>query len=543
MQRDGESTIASGDLYVHRPPNRDPAAGIPIFPIAAYRHYLRVTEILDGARRLTLGYELLQRARGDWTVVGRYRARMAWTGPEGFLRGKVRDAHGAVVGSLALTWVSPYLRRATVEIDRIPEAERPLQNAAGRGWRDILDQVGWDVTVVESDADVKEPSGESWSNAELHAAMAELREPVDLNREWRYWLLCVRRLDFPGADRGIMFDLGGGPNDVPREGAAIASHWMVPDEELWGTIRGARFGTTAQYFRTAVHEIGDALGLGHNNLELGIMMPTDAIAKHAKDAGPPEHFPENVNWSYASNDQKRLRHWPDIAVRPGGPGSAGSEQALPADAELTVSPLLASVPLGAPVRVDIALSNAEELPVPTDLSLAGGHVSGTVTDRAGTVRSFRTLIHCIDSDAVGHAERVEGSMTLLHGVDGALFPRAGTHTVRVDVRWHVGDAAYAVSGAARVTVTPAVDDAHAAAARRVLSTPETLIALAFGGERQEAIAAALDDDVLRPHFAYIEAKRVAAPFFDRPADPARAAALIGDDAVMSATEAAKASGW
>ena len=138
-------------------------------------------------------------------------------------------------------------------------------------------------------------------------------------------------------------------------------------------------------------------------------------------------------------------------------------------------------------------------------------------------------------------------MTLLLGSEGALFPVPGPHRVRVDVRWDVDGVPHAVSGECTVAVTAAVDDAHAEAAQRVLSTPDALLTLAFGGdhlpEGQEAIAAALENEVLRPHFAYIEAKRVAAPFFDRPGDPERAAALVGDDAVMSAPEAAKAARW
>ena len=563
VQRDGDNTIASGDLYVHRPPNRDPAAGIPIFPIAAYRYYVRVTQILEGtaeARRFTLGYELLRPDQPDrtWSVAGTFKARMQWIAAEDdFLRGKVRDAHGTEVGSLTMTWVSPHLRRAVVEIDRMLEAEQPLANTAGLGWREILAQVGWDMTVVESDADIAEPSGESWSNAELHYAMLKRRESVDLDREWRYSLLCVRKLDAHLADRGIMFDKGGDDaNTVAREGAAIAAHWMVPDDPLWGTIRGARFGATEQYFRTAVHEIGHALGLRHNDRELGIMMATNILAEHARDHGPPEHFPENTNWSYAADDQKRLRHWPDPLVRPGGlswgsydwaPVLPDEEPLEPAGVALAVNPLLASVPLGAPVRVDLELSNGESMSVPTDLSLAAGHVSGTVADPSGTVRSFRSLIHCVDAQSLGAAERVVSSMTLLCGAEGALFPLAGAHRVRVDVRWDLDGVEYAVGGEVMVTVTAPVDEAHAEAARRVLSTPDALLTLVFGGdhlpEGQEAIAAALDNDVLRPHYAYVEAKRVAARFFDRPPDPERAAVLLGDDAVMSAAEAAKAAPW
>ena len=56
----------------------------------------------------------------------------------------------------------------------------------------------------------------------------------------------------------------------------------------------------------------------------------------------------------------------------------------------------------------------------------------------------------------------------------------------------------------------------------------------------KAIRAALANDVLRPHFAYVEAKRLASRFRQRPADLAGAAALIDADSVMSATEIDKA---
>jgi hypothetical protein len=187
------------------------------------------------------------------------------------------------------------------------------------------------------------------------------------------------------------------------------------------------------------------------------------------------------------------------------------------------------------------------MPVPTDLSLGGGHVSGTVTDPAGTVRTFRSLVQCVDKQRLGDADAAQGSMTLLRGGEGALFPLAGPHTIRVDVRWDLDGEPLAVSGEGAVMITGPVDDAHAEVALRVLTTPATLVTLVLGGDHlpagQEAIAAALDNDVLRPHFAYTEAKRVAAPFFDRPADPGRATELIGDYAVMSSREAAKATRW
>ena len=101
-----------------------------------------------------------------------------------------------------------------------------------------------------------------------------------------------------------------------------------------------------------------------------------------------------------------------------------------------------------------------------------------------------------------------------------------------------------VTGSAEVMVTPAVDEAHAEAALKVLSTPDALLTLVLGGDHLdegiEAIQVALANPVLRPHFAYIEAKRVGQRFRKRKANLKAAADLIDESAVMSPSEIAKA---
>jgi hypothetical protein len=550
-------------------PAPNPSEGIPILARAQYRYYLRVTQIVQrfaSGNGFKLGFEMYRfTSPGTWTNEGAFTARMTWqAAPSGYpssndyLEGDLQNSVGTVVGRLTMGWVSQYLRKATIEIDRVAESEAPLDNGAGVNWKSVGDGIGWDIVVQESDANIVEPSGEFWSNAECHQEMLARRDASNLDAEWRYHILCVRRLD--ETERGIMYDNGAtDSNNVPREGCAISSNWIIPTSPEWGLVQGVRFGAaTMPYYRTAIHETGHAMGLYHNTIDKGFMNTTDVISSSGTTANP---FPNNIQWSFAENDQKRLRHMPDIYVRPGGtpfgtdyattPISPGDLMVEVHELSLTVSSQIDLVPLGAPVRVNLLLTNNSDVPIdaPSSLSLGSGFIKGKVTDSDGRVRTFSPLVLCVDSlpfQTLQPGESITNSLTLLRGGQGALFLTPGIHRIAVELHWDVDGIEATVTGETSVMVTPAIDEDHARAAFHVLSTPDTLLTMIMGGDHLTdgiaAIQTALNNPVLRPHYAYLEAKRLAKRFGKRKANLKAVAELLDAETVMSPAEIGKAAG-
>jgi hypothetical protein len=351
----------------------------------------------------------------------------------------------------------------------------------------------------------------------------------------------------------------------------------------WGNANNKELQSVNKaYFRVGVHEVGHAMGLDHNFKDHGFMNTTDTIAEDdltaqrkaleekVQSAGVSpkvleqaqkigvlpgrfrqvDPFPGFIGLHFQADDLNRLRFGADVAIRPGtsfqdfGP-LFGDVSPTPAEGlSLEASPLLDAVPFGAPVRINVKITNTSDKPQkgPISLSLKSGVVTGSVIDPQRNERYFWPLKKSEDSDPGGVLAPWETrtyALTLMRGPQKALFPMVGDHLVKITAEWpRDRKSVYLEAAPTRIRVTAPVDDNHRAAALKVMSTPDTLFSLAIVGdhltEGNEAVKAALANPILSPHFALIRAKLLL--IGPREIDPDEACELIDDAVVMSFDE-------
>ena len=329
-----DPTGPNPEVYVEMP---DARQGVPILPINGYDSYLRGLDLrpaFGGGLAIQFeryGYTKTSPSRNEWSFGGSFEASLergcagrTVPSPDDYWVGTSRDGSGELVGVLTLAWASPFLRSATIQFAHEDGAELPLDNGQGLAWADIFRRIGWELTVNQSRIKADPPTSGAWEKADLHAGMLATREVADLDATWFYHLLCVKTLSTAIGSGGIMYDSGNDDvNHIPREGAAVSSEFLFGTDPKYGTAAGhRRADVLGAYFRGAVHEIGHAMGLFHDHTGCFFMAPTDRVADLATASSP---FPDNIVYDHSTSDRHRLRHLPDVQVRPGGVPSNGGE--------------------------------------------------------------------------------------------------------------------------------------------------------------------------------------------------------------------------
>lgn len=448
---------------------------IPIFPRSQYHSYLKITNVSSPfivpkgtpcTVTLTLEqYDYVQPAAG--TFKGSFPASpsrivvLSLQSTDEGLQGRWTEG-GVDRGSVTMSWVSTFFRRATVEIDTLDGAVAPKPVSDGAGGMEYFDTIyakhGWDLTVVEDQVKVPAPSGvtptECWSASDLHNLMLTNRKAgTDLDKEWKiHFMIVPAKL---GCSRGVMYDTIG----VPREGCASFSDDGYPSDNSFnfGAAENQKQRDVARaYLRSAAHEITHTFNQIHQEQETvsdnSIMTTTPSVADvlAGPTSGSPGVFPDQINLAVNTTVRNHLVHMPDPVVRPGGwpfaswfgslLQSSDSYLFRPSELTLDVEVPDGRVLLGHPLDVSWTLTNRTDVNIiaPNDVTLEGLFASIDITDAYGARKPFRPYVIACDNVRLLELEKgnhVQASHKVFWNTEGFAFPRAGRYKIGIEVAW------------------------------------------------------------------------------------------------------------
>lgn len=406
-----------------------------------------------------------------------------FSGP--YFEGKLYE-RGVDQGTFTMAWVSPYFRKATLEIDTVTGASAPQSveiDGTTHSFESIFNQAGWDLNVLYDDTALEDnlTGGTGvWSRANLHALMETVRkDTTNLDKEWRAHLLCVP--DVSGA-WGIMYDSGTLDEPPHREGAATGSDERLPDTESYGSARNNLFKDApgGVYLRSATHEVGHIFNLYHSSLTVYGEPGVDATimtgtANIAADASLGQ-FPGSIDFRFNSHDRHHLIHFPDPFVRPGAMdfGEGHKTTAPEVDQDRTYFPqeelqlrMAANserVKMGEPLRLEWTLSNRskEAIITPDDIGVEAQHALISVLDPSRHERWMPAFVIQTNQVALRDLEpgaSRTGSTWLFWSTRGFAFHSPGKHTIMLRIVWSHAGAALGVTASADVWVDYPTSDA------------------------------------------------------------------------------------
>lgn len=542
VENSGSSKIISGDLYRLRNlwgPIFDPippfkhldefgdetgdGEKIPIYARNKYYSYLKGIRyirpsIFSSNCKLTIEFEewrYNQPAAGSFNgsfnnaPTRNIKFVVGQGGDLNSLKGNVYEG-STLLGTVTLTWVSNFFRRAVVEIDTLTGAVAPQPlnpgTASEESFATIYNTVGWKMTPIYNDTNIAVPAGitatNCWSDADLHALMMAVRSTaVTLDSEWRYHMLVVPgRM---GCSRGKMYDVTG----VHREGCVSYSNDGYPtsDSSNFGAAAGQQQRNVPRAFiRSAGHELGHTCNMVHQEGEGGadnsIMTTTPSVADVLGSAttGAPGVFPTNIHLGFNAHCRRHLVHFPDPVVRPGcmnwtaghstfAPSADVDRMYLDAEAvSLKIKTQSDRIKIGEPLLIAWEVENLskEAVPLPNDIGTNIEYTSINVTDPNDVTTNMPGfVIECEHSSIqpLAPGKKLAAATNLFWSSKGFAFNRAGKHIVEVNIRWTKNGTQYGLSQTKEIWVDyPAGDKDNEIAATMLDAEVGKFVALGGG---------------------------------------------------------------
>ena len=515
-----EFLSCSSDIYLS-PPSTYSTNNLPIFPRESYYQYWNFDELLEisatSLKFLIRPFQLDPPAR--WPRKGVFD--LSITINSGKLVAGTLERGGSVIGELQLRWTSSFFRDAAIQFARVQDLEIPTPPSSDLTWDQIFKPSRWHINQEPEVLEIQHPRAKSiWTPGDLHEVINSLRGEIDHDQNWKYLILIVENILNEGyMEIGLMFDRDRRLDDPPREAAALAANWSFPLNSnppynpLWcdrctGTI--AQQGQA--YYRTAIHEIGHAMWLLHKHAHnCSLMSLTKQIAKANRHT-----FPDSIKWEFSGESILNLKHLPDAYVRPGmlrfGRDGFSYRMSAPIPSQegldVVLKPLRNSFPLGAPVRLNIAIRNhtGYNIKIPERLGLNSESIEVHVElgDHYNIAKSSLRVATNHELIPLEDGEEICG-LTLFDGINGPLFPKPGTYTVIVVLNWYDGESSFRIGERIEIEVIEKTADVDSDLIDELLKNEEVPFAIELGTANLEIGTILLEKaskSGIRDHFSF-----------------------------------------
>ena len=510
----------SGDLY--RVQNEtfptDPKA---TFPQRDYRFYLRVDsfnhENSQSVVQLTAFPYLRPSGRDHyrWNKSGEI-IRLIWSSNT-TRRHSGQGQWGGDTVRFECRYFGPGTRQAFLEVAHEPDVQLP-ETPSHKNLTTTTEAMGWNMKIVSPD--IRQGSlsqGSPWTKPQLHKLLTQHRRLQSV-RDWAYHLFFLKgRL--PGTGKGPMGLLYTELSSTPaRVGGALSLSHQLDWADTPSSLKGKRLDEVPRLLLwMCLHELGRMQNLGENGVYKGPMaQPGDVLGHSKADLS-------HLSLEHSAPDLRLLNHAPDPVVRPGGIYGVNGNYLwplyplpIPWAQPLTVAAVQEGLPLGAPLRFNLALPTPDSFGVvPRRLSMTSMDLRGEVTNlEADRGRTFSPSLRWLYPDTTRSAksgDRSVGSVTLFAGEKGALAPEPGNYAISFTAHWHDGQQNRIAQGSTEFTVNEPPQEAVELSQELVQSASalsEALIWEDFSDETRSLMERALDSDWFASHFTGIEAKHL-----------------------------------
>ena len=226
-------------------------------------------------------------------------------------------------------------------------------------------------------------------------------------------------------------------NKIPREIAVVACDKEF-EQDGNCHLRGKKLSDIPKAFLFVMaHETMHSFNLEHGNLDKDNHLMQELEHFIPSRENDPS-FPDNIKFNLKESDKKKLKHYPDIHVRPGGsvyPSTQRDDLSIAASGPVKLiinRRRPGAPPVGCLVRLNLQVTNTghDEIEIPSSINASSIRFWGEVVPKFGSklCRRFKKILYTTNPGTLVRLKKDEKhyfSLTLFHGTSGPLFPEPG----------------------------------------------------------------------------------------------------------------------